>query len=217
MIVILGHKGNMGARYGRILDHLGVDWIGLDQSTAPIEPETIRDAVDNSNGVIIATPTETHVPLLKLVADLETPVFCEKPITKNLKELREILVKYQDSYTPFSMVLQYKELLNDVSFGNSSYNYFKTGKDGLEWDCIQIIGLAKGHVEIKNDSPIWECTLNGQKLNLSDMDQAYIWNVQRWLNGQYQSLKEVYEIHERVEKFINNKSSDRHSGQNNLR
>jgi hypothetical protein len=212
MILVLGHKGNMGQRYSCILDSLGVDWKGLDAITAPLDPEVIRQATVNSEGVIIATPTETHAGLLRMIADLETPVFCEKPITKDLRELKGILVSYQNSYTPFSMVLQYKELLNDVSSGHSSYNYFKTGKDGLEWDCVQIIGLAKGSVEIKNDSPVWECTLNGQKLNLSDMDQAYVWNVKRWLNGQYQSLKEVYEIHERVTNYIDQKSGDRNPG-----
>lgn len=213
MILILGHLGNMGVRYSKILDHLGADWKGLDSRLAPLTNETITDAALTSDGVIVATPTAFHVDNLENLADAGVPVLCEKPITKHLSELKTLLLKFQELHTPLSMVLQYKELLNDVAVGPSSYDYFKTGQDGLAWDCIQIIGLAKGSVEIKNESPIWTCTINGQRLSLEDMDQAYVWNVKRWLSGQHQSLKEIYEIHERVHGYIeNNQGSNRDTG-----
>lgn len=213
MILVLGHLGNMGIRYTKILDHLNTEWKGLDTRMAPLTADIILDAAKTSAGVIIATPTRFHEEHLEMLCDLGVPVLCEKPLSKDLANLKRILLRYQESHTPLSMILQYKELLNDAAVGASSYNYFKTGSDGLAFDCIQIIGLAKGTVSIANDSPTWECTINGQRLNLADMDQAYVWNVMRWLKGDYQNLKEIYAIHERVKEYIEtNEGSNRDTG-----
>lgn len=216
MILVLGHRGNMGRRYSHILDYLKVEWKGLDISNGPLDNQTIYETADGCDGVIIATPTKYHLAHLNLLADLQVPILCEKPFSYELEDLKKTLLLYQENYTPLSMVLQYKELLNDVAVGDSHYNYFKTGKDGLEFDCIQIIGLAKGKVEIRNDSPVWDCVINGQRLHLSDMDQAYVWAVQRFLSRKYQNLKDIYEIHQRVHDYKTNQSSNRNPGQEHI-
>jgi hypothetical protein len=94
--------------------------------------------------------------------------------------------------------MQYAELIQ-AGDGPSHYNYFRHGNDGILWDCMQIIGLANGPVEIKEDSPIWDCVINGNRLNLSDMDGAYVSFIRSWLNGNLrQNFIEVVEIHRKV-------------------
>lgn len=197
MILILGHKGNMGGRYAAILNYLGVPWVGADKEQSPDE---ILALALSSTGVIIASPTACHPEHLMMMARLEIPVLCEKPFTKDMQELDEILKLYESTEC-LSMVLQYYELINPDLEGPSKYNYFKHGGDGIVWDCIQIIGLSTGDVTIEETSPIWECTLNGQELSIKDMDDAYIRNVQRWLNGDYLSLETIHGIHKKTHDF----------------
>lgn len=218
MILVLGHKGNMGQRYTTILDHLQQEWMGLDVANGPLEKGTISEAMERCDGCIVATPTDAHVSNLLALVDSHKPVLCEKPICKDLDTLELVLRLYNERKTPLTMVLQYEELLNKFSKGISYYNYFRTGKDGLYWDCVQIIGLANDEVEVKNTSPIWKCQINGQWLSIQDMDRAYINNVQRFLSGEYMNLKRIYEIHERVTKYAEAyESSNRDSGEIHLR
>jgi len=213
MILILGHRGSMGTRYCAILDSLKIEWLGLDSLNGPITNTAIVNAAKKCSGIIICTPTDSHEKHLMLLAELQLPVLCEKPICKNLDTLARVLLKYKENFTPLSMVMQYRELLNDQAIGPSWYDYFRSGKDGLYWDCLQIIALAEGSVRLENKSPVWDCCINGQTLNSKDMDQAYVWNIQRWLNGEKQSLKELYAVHQRVHEFTKaDKSSNRNSG-----
>jgi len=41
MILVLGHQGNMGARYSAILDSMGFEWIGLDIKNGELSDELI--------------------------------------------------------------------------------------------------------------------------------------------------------------------------------
>jgi len=101
--------------------------------------------------------------------------------------------------TPFTVVMQYQELLNNNTYGQSYYDYFRTGNDGLIWDCFQIIALSKLTPSINNTSPIWKCAINGQTLSLSDMDSAYISFLGKWLrNSIEQDTNYIFDIHERV-------------------
>lgn len=86
------------------------------------------------------------------------------------------------------------------------YNYFKTGNDGLLWDCINIIGTARGPYFIKNDSLIWDCQINGWPIDLRDMDQAYIWNLQDWVKG-WRNKDYILPTHLKVLEAINDKKS----------
>jgi hypothetical protein len=99
------------------------------------------------------------------------------------------------------MVFQYSELVKPESRGPSWYNYFKTGGDGLIWDCIQIIALSRTPPKIEARSPIWDCTINGQQLSLGDMDMAYVKNVKRWLDGDYMSAERIYDAHVKTSQY----------------
>lgn len=173
MILILGAKGSMGRRYKAILDSLGVASIGVDKDPIAIPEYAIKAS-------IIATPTETHSLFIKECAQYG-PVLCEKPLSTSMSEVNEILDFVRDENIHFSMMNQYALLDDSRSHGHTSYNYYNTGKDGLYWDCMQIIGAARSTVEIKNDSPVWKCSLNGKILSSSHMDLAYYDFVREWL------------------------------------
>lgn len=191
-ILIMGANGNMGKRYAAILNYLGKEYIGVDVNNKPTE---VAKALRKAEGVIVATPTETHLRILSSLKKCRKPILCEKPISKHIPNLSLLLDQFHETKTPLNMVYQYKELVDSKAFGESEYNYFKHGSDGLVWDCIQIIGLAKGNVTIREDSPVWKCQINGEPLDIGLMDLAYIHHIKRWLKRPGQSLTEILDIH----------------------
>lgn len=194
-VLIVGHKGNMGNRYATICKLLGVTVIGQDLG----EPQPDMTDVE---GIIIATPTISHTKDIINYSRFNLPYLVEKPLTKLPIELDNFLMVVQKLGLSLQMVNQYKELVCPGAVGDTHYNYFKTGNDGLAWDCINIIGLAKGNVTVNDDSPIWDCVINGQKLSLSDMDRAYISMVEKWINKPKPNLDYIREAHEKVFKYI---------------
>lgn len=200
----------MGSRYGAILSHLDVSWMGLDIGTSPKEVDRLARSAD---GILIATPTGLHFEHLNFYVGFRKPVFCEKPFTKNMSEMDAIADIYEGR--SLTMALQYSELIDHNACGDSHYNYFRHGQDGLIWDCIQIVGLAKGRVELDQSSPVWDCRLNGQRLSVGDMDMAYVQNVKRWLSGESMEMGLIYDIHQKTSEFEwrrNNQGINRNSG-----
>lgn len=193
--LLIGSKGSMGKRYQAILKYLDVAHLLCDKNHSQ---EQILDLALKADNIILATPTETHLDFLFELIPLGKPVLCEKPIVKDVKELEKILKFIEVKNAKFSMMNQYKLLDCPWSEGDSFYNYFRHGSDGLLWDCIQIIGLARGKVTIGQSSPLWTCQLNGKKIESSWMDWAYVQYVENFLKGEYQDLKEIKRAHEKV-------------------
>jgi hypothetical protein len=190
MICIIGHKGNMGRKYGVILDHIGVEWFGVDVDEGSLNRE--------ADGYIIATPTHTHCEFIGWLRDLGKPILCEKPVSKNLVELEKLLHACEKSGTKLQMVSQYDYLVKPQSEGPTVYDYYKHGGDGLYWDCINIIHHAKSTVIIKEKSPIWTCIINGHQLSLADMDRAYIDMIQDWLKNPRADYDRIWKSHDQV-------------------
>lgn len=195
-VLLIGSEGAQGKRYQAILKYLGVRIIRSDMTIE--EP-----IVEPLKGVIIATPTELHGAHIRRALCYQAPILCEKPISKNLLELKSVFSEVREDKIPFSMVYQYRQLLSPVENKEPSYyNYFRHGNDGLKWDCLQIIGNARGSVHLAETSPVWDCTLRGIKLNIADMDGAYVREIRDWLEGvKHESLSELLEIHEKVNEF----------------
>lgn len=193
-IAILGAAGNMGVRYRAILKHLKID-------VAPLDVENPWDevsrTVNESDGVIIATPTALHADHIIRLAHNQTPILVEKPISKDLELVKRALNHAASSSCALRLVNQYK-FTGVESHGPTSYNYFKHGGDGLFWDCISLISLARGSISLREDSPIWECWLNGCELSPNEMDNAYILMIKDWLKNPSQDLREIYASHEKV-------------------
>lgn len=207
MILLLGSNGSMGRRYQAILKHLGVSYLPIEYGDEI--PRIIFE------GTIIATPTDTHQGLIKRFYD--RPILCEKPVCKSLSELNETLDFVRDENIHFTMMNQYSLLDDPLRTGHTSYDFYNTGKDGIFWDCMQIIGLARTTVEIRNQSPFWECNLNGRKVSISEMDWAYVEFVKKWLTfKKFQSLDYLREIHYRTHEYARHESSDRNPGSFNV-
>lgn len=199
-VLVIGNQGNMGRRYSAILKYLGLKARGLDKDW---DLDKLESEMSKVSGVIIATPTEWHVPWIRMLAPYNLPIMCEKPVTKDLHELKLALEYTENCGTPINMVYQYSELASRNSKGSTFYNYWNHGRDGLVWDCIQIIGLANGKVSLEEKSPLWQCQINGQPLNVGNMDRAYVEHVDRWLRKPGQSRDEIFNIHKKTAEFSN--------------
>lgn len=193
-VAVVGASGNMGRRYALILEQFcNCEVVRIDLDN--------RFNVDHSDcdGYIIATPTENHIGDILHYAQWKKPILCEKPISKSMLKLNCLMA------TPdldLSMINQYWFLDWHKEIGHTSYNYFKTGSDSLYWDCINIIGTARTTFDIKNDSLIWECKLNGCYASISEMDQAYIDNIWHWVKG-WRNKDYILPTHMKVLEAIN--------------
>lgn len=201
MITIIGANGSMGKRYQAILKWMNKDIACFDREDSV---ESILQSAEQSSHVIVASPTYTHIEYLRALKEYRCKVLCEKPVTKSMDELENICAEYYSAGKSFSMMTQYKELVRSYETGKvSRYNYFRSGPDGLVWDCLQIIGLARGPVELGNDSPIWKCEINGEALNLASMDGAYVRTISKWLWGSLdQGMEEIKFLHEKVHLYL---------------
>jgi hypothetical protein len=197
-ILLVGAEGNMGRRYQAILKFLGKDFVAVDKQH---NRHFVKDQAARADGIIIATPTDTHLTLLAEFNEFKKPIMCEKPFTKDMRDMDLIVDMFTESRTPLNMIYQYQELGNPYSQGSTVYDYFKHGGDGLAWDCIQIVGLAKGALELSESSPLWTCSLNGWQVELSDMDAAYITHIEKWMAAPGQDLSEIREIHQKTDEL----------------
>jgi hypothetical protein len=203
MILLVGSEGGMGTRYKRILEYLGRPYSCYDKKlSTPLD-----EAAKGCDRAIIATPTSLHAESIMDILSVmpSKPILCEKPIDKDLKVLKDILKRCKDVQTDLRMVFQYKRIYNnDGLVGPSHYDYFRHGDDGLAWDCIQIIGLAKTTVSLQEKSPFWSCAINGQRLHIQNMDFAYVAYIQDWLTLPSLCIgpDEILEIHEKVHEYI---------------
>lgn len=195
-VLIVGADGNMGARYKAVLEYLGVPYSGVDKHHSE---QWVQTAARNAKSIIIATPTDTHTQVIRTLGELNRPILCEKPLTKDMDDLEDCLDFCRDVGTNLTMVYQYSMLNPGPELmGWTHYNYFRHGSDGLVWDCIQVIGLARGPLALEESSPIWTCTLNGRTLSLSSMDRAYVDFVDNWLRRPGHSLDMLQDIHEKT-------------------
>lgn len=193
MILIIGADGNMGQRYSKILNFLGEPWFGVDK-----KDKVSNYQLNKTTGVIIASPTQCHMD--HLIEFEKFPILCEKPITTKMIDW-ELLEKRNLKH--FNMVEQYKFLADPMAEGITQYAYFKHGNDGIYWDCIQPIGLAKGDIYLSEESPVWQCIINGKKIDLRKMDKAYIDNVRAWLRKDsfLSGFDQIKEMHFKTKRF----------------
>lgn len=192
-VFISGCTGNMGRRYTAICHDLGLTVMGGDKETPLSEQASVAREKD-CDGVIIATPTVNHVDALNLFGNIaQLPILCEKPLAPG--KLLEMRFNVR-------MVNQYEYMIDKKSVGKTYWNYYKSGDDGLLWDCINIIGLAKSECVIKGSSPFWRCMINGKELNIKDMDMAYFDMVKDWVKNPTDNLEYCKMAHDKVEVMV---------------
>jgi hypothetical protein len=194
MTLIIGSEGSMGKRYQAILRYLKEPFECYDTSfgCAPKKPMYDYDRF------IIATPTDTHHDLVMSLGPLNKPILCEKPLSKDIKEVLAMM----NAAPQLSIMMQYRKLVDpDNTPGLSWYDYFRHGNDGLVWDVFQIIALAKSDIVIREESPVWNCGINGEQLSLANMDAAYVRAVDDWLMGEKISDLEMFRYHRKVKAY----------------
>jgi len=210
-VLILGSEGSMGTRYKAILKYLGVNYSCYDSALENTYYKELP-VYNHYSHIIIATPTSTHYGYINSIgANYKGAVLCEKPIVIGSKidfPVQDLSMVFQYAYLAFKNPIEELNAdnmdfhLDDVY---SIYNYFRSGKDGLIWDCLQIIALHKGSIDnlmLKNSSPEWNCILNNKRLSLSNMDNAYVLAIKDWLTGNRFDLSVIKKAHQKVEQYI---------------
>lgn len=221
-LLIVGSEGAMGKRYSAIVNYINKTY-EKDYLVEHYDIKLNKTAPDYNSYqyIILATPTDTHELCLKELIKIKYKgaVLCEKPMIKNVPALRSIF----DSKLDVDMMFQYSYLIDskpfflkakDFEFNQSAntklettYDFYKTSNttDGLYWDCMQIIGLHKGHVQhcnILNRSPIWHCQINDNLIDIHNMDIAYVNAVYKWLSGFRFDKRFLLLMHEKVFTYI---------------
>jgi hypothetical protein len=172
-VCIIGADGNMGRRYRAIFESEGLPYAAVDwDDPFPTGLYTHH---------IIATPTETHTELLMEVCARYKPplkILVEKPFAK-IRDMRELDIIRKAGYwgNEVYMVNQYAYYSHGITetSGQTSYDYYNSGKDGIGWDCIQLLHLARdGISHLRNKSPVWDCWINGTQLNRELIDLCYV-------------------------------------------
>lgn len=205
---LLGSNGSMGRRYKAILNFLGVSFVEYDPSLTRGKGDLTRFMSVPCTHYIIATPTDTHEEVAAALMQTEgRNLLIEKPVCTSSEDVRSLLEQAKDTSTTITVMMQYKyidrsELQNAPTI--SYYNFYNTGKDGLLWDCFQVIAFDKtGVIKLYNDSPMWSCSINGYQLYQSSVDKAYVTFVRNWLAGnEVQSPEDIIKWHEKVEDLI---------------
>jgi len=201
-VIVLGGLGNMGRRYCAILRHIGANPIPLDvkdESILRLEKEA-----DGASGIIIATPTSQHVADILDFIGLGLPILVEKPISKLMSRVEHCCSTAQKNNVKLEMVNQYKGMVDANDSGLTCYNYWNHGRDGLVWDCISVVALAKGNIELAETSPIWTCIVNGFRLDQAKMDYAYVGMIMRWLAEPKFDPEYIISAHEKVHEYVRN-------------
>ncbi len=172
--LLLGYKGSIGSRYAAILRTLGVEYAGVDEG----DP-----APASFDSVIIATPTPLHAEHLAQCARYGVPIMVEKPLATSLPFALEICDLLDTERVKVRMVNQYRHLPDEGEEGETTYDYYRSGKDGLKWDAISLVALARGKVTLKQESPVWRCRLNGVLVTYPMIENAYVDMIQDFLRN----------------------------------
>lgn len=174
-------------------------WVGYD----PAAKDQTTPVPASYDRVIVASPTDTHARYIAAFGQSDKPILCEKPISKDDKEFHQIMAFAQDENVNLQMVNQYEYIPFDRKiFDETVYDYYNTGSDGICWDCINIIGLANGHVIIRDESPIWICAINGHQVYYNDLERAYIQMIGNWLEKPQPNIDYIYKAHEKAREYI---------------
>jgi hypothetical protein len=202
---IFGIRGNMARRYIACLRYLGHEIDGHDKGDA-FTLGKLKDA----SGVIICSPSDEHLTHIKQAIPSQLPILCEKPITRNFDELQTFEKNQHLNLSQLQMVNQYSFLEAGSRGGLTEYDYFKSGADGLLWDCINIVGLARGKVRLANNSPVWDCAINGKQLSLADMDVAYLKMISSWVKNPVSNWSYTEMAHRKVNLWLKFLSESKH-------
>lgn len=181
-ILIVGNNGNMGRRYEHICRWYGRKTIGIDVGDKIPRPTEVDRA-------IIATPTDSHIEAAMWCAHYGIPFLCEKPISKNIGDVTALRDVCRKNESNGYMVCNWSFTGHGKRYcpgtHTVSYDCWNTGKDGLWWDCIQLVALAidKNNISLKNESPTFFATIDGMIVGLDTIAHSYVMMIHSFLNS----------------------------------
>ena len=197
-ICIVGSEGNMGRRYAAVLKHLNIFSIGIDVDTSEKDIQLKSELAD---GFIIATPSMCHEGHAEYFSRFNKPMLIEKPLCIGIPEISIKNTNLINMVCNYRYMAPWDYYRDDDS---TYYNYFNSGKDSLVFNCIQIIGLAKGAIRLDSSSAIWKCKINNHTYNIAGLDHSYIAMVKAWLNKEIIcSYEEAQQWHHKALEFEN--------------
>lgn len=159
MICLIGGKGGIGSRYSAIMKYLQIPYVIADMDTPEIN-------IVDYDKFIVATPTETHVHFLK---ELEgRTILCEKPVSKNPTEIP--MMKHAFVVNNWEYVVRLMNIDEPLMI---EYDYYRSGKDGLYWDCCQLLYLDP-QAKLSQQSPKWNVKINGKFVPYRTLEESYI-------------------------------------------
>lgn len=193
MLIIVGNQGNMGRRYAAIARYLNVQHDGYDSQSIQeaIENKT-HELIKKASKIIVATSTNAHVTVLETIGKIRggvgIDILCEKPITTNRSEFRRLYRIANEAKLNLYMVNNYSYIEYAVGLKDNEmptiYDYYHSGKDGLVWDCIQLVGNALQKIILRNNSPVWRVVINGHAVSYASIDGSYIRMMEDFLGNQ---------------------------------
>lgn len=192
-VLLIGGLGSIGSRYRAILESFKIPYEIYDYHTGILS--TTKGETNLANikfsRAIICTPTDTHVTYCKMLEPLKKPYLCEKPLSKDLDEANEV-AKFKYGY----MVCNYKLLFQFMANrGHIVYDYFRTGKDGLLWDCCQLIYLDPLAC-VNNESPLFRLHVHNSydeydcfgEIPFHLVERSYLFMIRDFVDGEFQNL-----------------------------
>ncbi len=192
-VLVIGSKGNMGRRYMAILKYLGVDALEKDLGDPFPDPDSFDRA-------IIASPTENHLDDIQEMVSFRRDYLCEKPISKDPSDIDLVMSSSVDGrmVCNWAFVKPNGRLKPGCNF--IDYDCYNTGKDGLAWDCIQLVYLAQGMPTLKTKSPTFATYINRHGITLDDIAKSYVRMIKAWLQDPTQlwSLEDAKKATEKV-------------------
>ncbi len=207
-ILLIGGNGGIGRRYQAVLQYLGIDFEILD--TPGSFPKLKNLEFDKA---IVATPTDAHYYYIRECLEMRKPVLSEKPVSKwadDVKSLKQLAVKNK---TPAFVVNNYAFLLKEHPLPNEDlktifYRFYNTGRDGLLWDCCQLLYLAlkeKAALQIERSGPIWTFFIGASAVPYLSIERSYIDMVKAFVSGEYDSLwtlEDAFKMTEAIEDLM---------------
>lgn len=174
-VLLLGAAGSIGSRYAAILKGIrGVEYTPMDPL---LEDPPHEDVYQFATHAIIATPTNTHIPLVKKCMEYFLPILCEKPLSKDVELCREV-----EEYDRGFVVNNYQYVVHTITHDRPSitYDYYRTGRDGLKWDACQLYYLDPAAL-VRTRSPIWTMTVNEVRISYRLLEESYVWMIKDFL------------------------------------
>lgn len=179
---LIGGNGSIGKRYQAILHHLKMPYRVIDPIVTP-------ESLNGITRAIISTPTNTHCEVASLCQERGIPFLCEKPLSKDLEELK----KFKNFYTLGFVVNNYA-FLRDFSkkkIKQIEYDFFNTGRDGLLWDVCQMVYLSEIHksdLVVKRKSWTWKLFINSERIQYEEIEKSYVDMIDAFLKNRVDDL-----------------------------